>query len=160
MSGELEETRLALDLWRETHALLQGLEEGGIAYALVGAVALAIHGVPRATADIDLLVQPTDLAGALAAAGARGFRLEALPMRFADGMEMRRVSKIEGEDTLTLDLIPVNPNLEPVWESRRRVETGGGGVWVVSRQALIQMKLQAGREQDLADVRRLEELDR
>lgn len=61
---------------------------------------------------------------------------------------------------LTLDLLLVNENLEPVWAARQRVSTERGDVWVVSRQGLIDMKAWAAREQDLADIRRLEELDR
>ncbi len=81
-------------------------------------------------------------------------------MKFSDGMEVRRVTKTEGAEMLTLDLLLVNQNLEPVWSSRERVLTERGELWVVSRDGLIQMKAWAGREQDLADIRRLRELDR
>ena len=53
----------------------------------------------------------------------QGFRFEALPIRFSDGMEVRRVTKIEQEEpyeTLTVDVLLVNPNLEEVWASRHR----------------------------------------
>jgi hypothetical protein len=129
-------------------------------HALVGAVALAVHGVPRATADIDFLVEASQVSLALDAARQRGFRFTAAPMRFADGLEIRRASKIDGEDTLTLDFLLVQPELEAVWASRRRQPLRGGEISVVSRQGLIEMKIRSGRDQDLADVRRLEELDR
>jgi len=151
---------VALDLLQELLELTTALDRAGVDHALVGAVALAVHGVPRATADIDLLVLAEAVASALEVARRRGFTFEAAPMRFADGLEIRRVSKIEGEDTLTLDLLPVQPDLEAVWASRQRHALRGGEVSVVSRQALIQMKIRSGRDQDLADVRRLEELDR
>jgi hypothetical protein len=151
---------VALDLFEEGAGLLGDLERQGIPYAVAGAVALAIHGVPRATTDIDLLVQPHDLDAVLAVARARRFGIEALLMKFSDGMEVRRVTKTEGAEMLTLDLLLVNQNLEPVWSSRERVLTERGEVWVVSRDGLIQMKAWAGREQDLADIRRLRELDR
>jgi hypothetical protein len=77
-------------------------------------------------------------------------------MRFSDGLEIRRVARTEGGELLTLDL----RNLEPAWASRQRVATDRGDFWVVSRDGLIQMKAWAGREQDLADIRRLRELDR
>ncbi len=151
---------MGVDLFEETVGLLSDLERRGIPYAVAGAVALAIHGVPRATTDIDLLVQPHDLDAVLGVARARRFGIEALPMKFSDGLEVRRVTKTEGADMLTLDLLLVNQNLEPVWTSRERVLTERGEFWVVSRQGLIQMKAWAGREQDLADIRRLQELDR
>ena len=151
---------MALDLFEETTALLAALESHGIPYAVAGALALAIHGVPRATTDIDLLVRREDAEAAQRVAGARGFGVEALPMRFGDGLEVRRSSKVEANDMLTLDLLLVNENLEPVWAGRERVSTEGGEVWVVSRAGLIDMKAWAAREQDLADIRRLRELDR
>lgn len=151
---------MGLSLFEETVGLLTDLERRGIPYAVAGAVALAIHGVPRATTDLDLLVDPRDLDALLGVARARQFGIEALPMRFSDGMEVRRVTKVDGAEMLTLDLLLVNPNLEPVWTSRERIPTERGEFWVVSRQGLIQMKAWAGREQDLADIVRLRELDR
>ena len=151
---------MAIDLFDETMGLLAELERHGVPYAVAGALALAIHGVPRATTDIDLLVRRDDVEATLEVARARGFRVQALPMRFSDGLEIRRSSKVDATVMLTLDLLLVNENLEPVWASRERVATERGDVWVVSRQGLIEMKAWAGREQDLADIRRLRELDR
>ena len=154
------EATMALNLFEETMALLAELERHGVPYAVAGALALAIHGVPRATTDIDLLVRREDVDAALRVASASGFGVQALPMRFSDGLEVRRSTKVETAEMLTLDLLLVNDNLEPVWASRERVPTEGGEVWVVSRRGLIDMKAWAGREQDLADIRRLRELDR
>lgn len=151
---------MALDFFEELTRLVIELESASQPYAVAGAVALAIHGAPRATADIDLLVPVEAVAGVLEVARRCGFTIDAAPMRFSDGTEVRRVSKLVEEEALTLDLLLVNPNLESVWQSRERVETEGGPVWVLSRDGLIRMKALAGREQDWADIRRLEELDR
>jgi hypothetical protein len=151
---------MGLDLFEETMALLADLERDSVPYAIAGALALAIHGVPRATTDIDLLVRPEDVDAILRVARVRGFHVQALPMRFSDGFEVRRSTRLDAPDMLTLDLLLVNENLESVWASRERVATERGGVWVVSRHGLIDMKAWAGREQDLADIRRLQELDR
>ena len=154
---------MSLSLFDELRVLVSALEEREIGYALVGALALAMHGAPRATTDIDVLVRPEDVDRVVEQTKAQGFRFEALPIRFSDGMEVRRVTKIEAEDpfeTLTIDLLLVNENLESVWESRRRLEADFGAMWVISRDALIRMKTWAGRDRDLADIRRLEELDR
>jgi hypothetical protein len=59
-----------------------------------------------------------------------------------------------------LDFLLVDANLETVWSGRERVATERGHAWVVSRAGLIQMKAWAGRDQDRADVQRLQELDR
>jgi acetolactate synthase regulatory subunit len=148
-----------LDLFEESLELLAALEGADVDYAIAGAVALAIHGAPRATADLDLLVRSEDVERILGIARERGFTVEAAPMRLGAGIAVRRVTKISGEEALTLDLLQVNADLEGVWSSRQRVESTDGAVWVVSREGLIQMKSQAGRDQDLADIRRLQELD-
>lgn len=151
---------VSLDLYEETMALLSALDAALVEHALAGGVALAVHGAPRATTDVDLLVRPEALEAALQVAAARGFTLRALPMKFSDGLEIQRVTKVAGDESLTLDFLLVNPNLHPVWTGRVRLTTEAGGIWVVSREGLIQMKAWAGREQDLADIKRLEELDR
>lgn len=141
-------------------SIVAALEARSIDYAVVGALALAIHGVPRATTDIDLLVREEQIPDALDAVRPLGFDVRALPMRFSDGMEVRRVSRIEGRELLTLDLLVVNANLEEVWRSRCKVSTLDGSVSVISRDALVQMKAWAGRPQDAADIERLRDLDR
>jgi hypothetical protein len=108
-----------------------------------------------------MLLLPDALDRAKATARTLGFVLEALPMRFHDGMEMRRVTKISPEGSqLTLDFILVDANLAPAWASRQQIPFGAATLRVVSRDALIAMKLSAGRPQDLADIQRLQEQDR
>lgn len=138
------------------------LEDAGVDYALVGALAVAVWGAPRATKDIDLLVRREDLPRAMAAVRARGFTLEALPLEFKDGSEVQRVNKVDAAgDLLTLDFLIVDKNLEPVWASRTRLPLPDGRqVSVASRDALIAMKARAARPQDIMDIQNLEDLDR
>lgn len=151
---------MALELFEEFRMVVSALEEAGLDYAVVGAIALAIHGVPRATTDIDILVEPEALDRVLDIARNCGYRILAKRMKFRDGMEIQRATKFEEGEHLTLDLILVNENLRSVWESRMRIETDHGPIRVISRQALIEMKAAAGRPRDLGDIESLEELDR
>ncbi len=149
-----------LDLFREFTGLVGALADARVDYAVVGALALAIHGVPRATVDIDLLVPPEAVTAAVEVGRSRGYLAEAVPLTFPDGMVIHRLNRFHGKEHLTLDLIVVNENLRHAWASRGRVESEEGPIWVVSRQALLRMKAAAGRPQDLADVERLREQDR
>jgi len=151
---------MEIDLAIEFNALIDALEKAELPYAVVGGLAVAIWGAPRATTDIDILVLPGNVDVVVTVAKARGFSFEALPMTFGDGIELRRVTRLEQNSMLTLDLLLVNASLKPVWDSRIRVDTEAGPVWVVSREALIQMKAAAGRPQDLGDIERLTGLDR
>ncbi len=149
-----------MTLLEQLTAIVAALDAAGIEYALVGGLAVAVWGAPRATQDIDLLVRPEAVDAIVTSIESLGFRFRALPMTFSDGMRLQRVSKIEDGALLTLDLILVDANLEPAWESRQQLELAGAPIWVISRKALIQMKIAAGRTQDALDVQRLEELDR
>jgi hypothetical protein len=56
------------DLYRELTALIAALERAHLPYAVCGALAVAIHGAPRATKDIDILVPPEAIPAVLGAA--------------------------------------------------------------------------------------------
>jgi aminoglycoside-2''-adenylyltransferase len=147
-------------LAEEFDRLIDALEAAKLDYALVGGLAVAVWGAPRATKDIDLLVSRERLEEVKNVARSVGFTLEAGPMMFRDGTELRRISKVEGTDLLTLDLMLVDNTLQSAWSSRTRVPTLRGQLWVVSRDALIDMKARAARPQDVFDIQRLKDLDR
>jgi hypothetical protein len=151
---------MALDLFEEFKQLAQALDGAGVEHAVVGALAVAIYGAPRATTDIDLLIERSTLPNAIAVAKTLGFGVLALPMTFRDGTEVQRITKLAGAETLTLDFLLVNTSLEPAWHSRLRLETDFGPLTVISREALIAMKVASGRPRDLGDVESLEEMDR
>lgn len=147
-----------LNLYEELRALALAFDAAGVEFALCGGLALAVHGHPRATKDIDLVVPREQVPLAKGVARACGFVLSALPMKFSSsGIEIERVSKIVGADVLMLDLLIANDVLAPVWQSRLRMPWGAGELPVVSREGLISMKLAAGRPQDLADLAKLQE---
>ena len=74
-----------MDLLALLRELIARLEDAPVPYALCGGLALAVHGEPRATMGIDLLVQEESLPTIKALAGALGFTLEAAPMSFQGG---------------------------------------------------------------------------
>ncbi len=140
--------------------MLSELDAANVEYALVGGLAVAVWGAPRATKDIDLLVRADSLKRALDAVAKRRFTLAAAPMKFRDGMQLQRVSRVEGGEILTVDFIIVDDNLESAWQSRAKLDTVDGPTWVISREALIQMKVAAGRPIDAADIEKLKDIDR
>lgn len=149
-----------MDLFQELKDLTLALDASTVDYALCGGVALAIHGVPRATQDIDLLVRPEDLPRFREVARACGFGLESFPMDFASGITIQRFTKLIEGQPLMLDALLVGGALTGAWQSRQVADIEGGRVHVVSREGLIALKLAAGRPQDIADVQRLKEAHR
>ena len=150
-----------MTLFDELHTLVRALDAAGVEYALVGGLAVAVWGAPRATKDIDLLIQPDTLPRAMAAARECGFTLEALPFEFKDGTQLQRVNKVDATgQLLTVDFMLVDRNLDPAWAGRSRLPFAGGDIVVVGREALMAMKALAGRPQDIADIQNLKDSDR
>jgi len=149
-----------LDLYEELKAIAKKLNESRVDYALCGGLAVAIFGIPRATVDIDILIQPESLERVLALARAEGYVMRANPMAFAGGaVEIHRVSKKDEEtgDWFSLDFLVVTPSIQKVWDTRQDVGWEGGKLRAVSREGLIFLKSLRGSGQDLDDIRRLKE---
>jgi hypothetical protein len=74
-----------LDLYDEFAALIGALEAAGAEYAVCGGLAMAIHGFPRATIDVELVVPPSAAQRVLACARDLGYAIPADPMSFPPG---------------------------------------------------------------------------
>ncbi len=147
-----------MDLYEELRGLVAALEQQHVDYAICGGIALALHGYPRFTKDVDLLILSADRDHVLQIAEQQGFLDPAGRIPF-ETVDVYRTSKIVGRDILTLDLLLVNAGLEDVWGSREVYCWQGLDVQVVSARGLIKMKRLAGRDQDLLDVKKLEARD-
>jgi hypothetical protein len=146
------------DVAEELDALRRELNAREIPYALCGGLAMAIHGFPRSTVDIDLFVREEDVPRIEEAAGERGFTIHAKPMTFSGGdVRIRRVSKIDPTDgdTLMLDLLLVTPATERVWSTRETELWQAAPLGVVSAEGLIALKSFRMSLQDRADIAKL-----
>jgi hypothetical protein len=146
-------------LLQEFTEFVAALNRRQLAYAVCGGWAMTIHGCPRATIDIDVMVRDEDLAEAWRVAEDLGYNVEGLPLHFHDGaIEIRRISKIDAKTKVlfTIDFLVVTETTQPIWRDRENVEWEHGAISTVSREGLIQLKKLSGRLQDLADIERLE----
>lgn len=126
-----------------------------VRFLIVGAHALAVHGVPRATGDIDLWVAPTaDNADrvwhALAAFGAPLDSLEVTRDDFVRpdivvqlGLPPRRIDLLTSLSGLTFG---------EAWDDRLEQEVDGLRVPVLGRASLIRNKQATGRPKDRGDL--------
>ena len=139
--------------------IIDSLNSANLQYAVCGGFAVALHGHPRLTRDIDLVVHPDQLDAILKVVADAGFTINAAPMAFNEGHDseqiVHRVSKFEGTEFLSLDLLMVSTFLQAVWDSRIQFEMEGRRVSVVDKNGLIKMKQSAARPQDLADIENL-----
>ncbi len=150
------------NIFDEFQNLIAKLNEQQIDYAVCGGWAMAIHGVPRATVDIDLLVLSENLKRVWKIAEDLDYSVEGLPISFDDGfLEIRRISKLDKESKMlfTIDFLLVTEPLQKVWESKENIDFEDDKVWTVSREGLIFMKRMSGRSKDLGDIESLQELE-
>ena len=146
---------LALD--HELKMLVGKLNERGIPHALCGGLAMAVHGHPRSTLDIDLVAFHGSATEIEKVAHEMGYTLNAAPMQFAEGrVTIRRVTKTDPEsgDFLPLDILTFEPSIE---NSIDFEETDWRGIKlrVVSRGDLIKMKQIRNSSLDRADIEKL-----
>jgi hypothetical protein len=138
---------------RDFVEMLSALSAEGVEFLLVGAYAMAAHGWPRATGDIDIWVNPTSenaerVLRALRRYGAPLFDLTSADLKRTDtvfqiGVPPSRVDILSGVTGLTF---------EEAWSSRITAPVGDLTVPVIGFDALLKNKLAAGRPKDLADV--------
>lgn len=147
----------------ELIALITALRAANIPFAVCGGLAMAIHGHPRATQDIDIIIQEERLQEVLAVAKSAGFWIPSgrMPFKAKTPMatEIYRVSKAVGSQLIPLDLMLVSPALEEIWNGRVSGRIGDTECSVVSTDGLIRMKEIAARKQDLADIETLRQGD-
>ena len=145
-----------MTLYDELWALISRLNKAKISYALCGGLAMAAHGWPRATMDIDMLIEEKNLEPARKIARSLGFKHEPGHMVFCNGqINIRRLVKFDGEEIIPLDLLIVTLALQSVWKQRSELLLEHGKIWVVSTEGLKAMKKMRKSGQDQDDIRKL-----
>lgn len=143
---------------RDFCELLECFNARRVSAVIVGAYALAFHGAPRMTGDIDLLVQPTpeNSQRVVEALGAFGFGSVGLS---ASDFQQPDVVVQLGVPPLRVDLLTgiSGVSWEEVWTGRVAAEFGGVPVPFIGLPELRRNKLAAGRPKDLADLEALGE---
>ncbi len=152
-----------MKLKEELLKIARSFELGGIDYALCGGLAVGVHGYPRFTKDIDLLIMAEDLERAREELLKLEYDLEGGLIRFNPGTnrecQLFRVSRAVGSEWLTLDLLLVTEVYKDVWATREVIQLGQQTLKVVSKAGLITMKQIGGRPQDLADIAALTQVE-
>lgn len=144
---------------RDFKELLECLNERRVEYVIVGAHALAAHGLVRATGDMDVYLRPTPANAERVLAALADFGFASLDLEVSDLVAPERVIQL-GVKPLRVDLIT---SLSAVtWEEADagKIEGTYGDVttWYLGREEFIRNKRAAGRPRDLGDLDSLGEL--
>jgi len=151
--------------------VLASLNRNRVRYVVVGGMAVIMHGVPRTTKDIDLLVDlsPENVAALAVALEQAGYRPK-VPVRVIDlsneairnewieqkGMKALMFWKTASGDIDVLVASPVD--FGEAARGATTYEVEGTSVPIASIESLIAMKRFAGRPHDLSDINALERI--
>lgn len=151
-----------MELFEEFKQLVLEFKKENIEYALCGGLAMAVYAFPRATLDIDILIEPETLEKAKTVAKGLGFSIDAGLMKFSDGaIQIYRLTKVasESNEPLMLDMILLTPEIKDVWESKRILTWDEGELPIVSPKGLIKLKSMRSSGQDQDDIKNLESIE-
>jgi hypothetical protein len=133
--------------------LLRAFIAADVRFLVVGAYALALHGRPRATGDLDLWVDATaeNAARVMDALAAFGAPLAAITAAdFSSPGVTYQIGVPPGRIDLLTELTGVS--FADAWPDRRRGAFGDIQVDYIGRAAFIRNKRATGRLKDLADI--------
>lgn len=145
-----------LDLDPDFAEFVECLARHSVRYLVVGGYALAAHGLPRATGDLDVwvMVDPANARNVMQALVDFGFG--AVGLSEDDFLDANQVVQL-GYPPYRIDILTAidGVTFEQAWERRITVSGGASELDVIGREDLIANKLASGRPRDRDDVERI-----
>jgi hypothetical protein len=138
-------------------AFLRLLNVHRVRYLVVGAHAVAAHGRPRLTADLDIWVEPTLLNARRVVAAVAAFGFVGLA---PEQLVRRETLVFLGREPFRIDVMTSIDGVEwkAAWPTRKRAKLGSVSVAFLGVKQLVANKVAAGRPKDLADLALLSEV--
>ncbi len=138
--------------------LLELLNAHAVEYVLVGAHALAFHGAPRYTGDMDIYVRPTAQNAKRVMSALREFGFGSLGLSEKEFIMTDRVVQL-GHPPVRIDLVTSISGVSWKEVSANMVDGDYGNVPVqyIGREEFVRNKRAIGRKKDLADLEALGE---
>jgi hypothetical protein len=136
--------------------VFRSFQQHDVRYVVIGGIASILHGVPRATFDLDILIEASPentrrLLDALLDAGLGTAALTSVDDLLANEITIFR-------DRVRLDVQTSTPGITfaEAWRDRETVTYQAQEFFILSKTHLIASKRAAGRDVDIEDVRLLE----
>ena len=136
--------------------VFRSFQQHKVKYVIIGGIASTLHGVPRATFDMDILIEATQdnarrLLDALLNSG-----LGTAALTTVEDLLAHEITVFK--DRVRIDVQTSTPGVsfQDAWKRRQIMNYHGQEFFVLSKDDLIASKRAAGREVDLEDVRLLE----
>jgi hypothetical protein len=138
--------------------LLRAFIDRNVRFLIVGAYALAVHGRPRATGDLDVWVDATPENAAKVMAALEQFGAPTAQVSAEDFSRPGKVFQM-GLPPVRIDVLTELTGLtfSEAWSSRTQAAFGPVVADVIGREAFIRNKRATGRARDLGDIEALGE---
>jgi hypothetical protein len=147
-----------MEVQKDFKELLELFNEHKVEYVIVGAYALAFHGAPRFSGDLDILVRPSAENAQRVLSSLADFGFGSLNLTVDDFQNLNSVVQL-GAPPVRIDLITAITGV--TWEEADRGKHAGlyGNVpvYFLGRAQYIVNKRATGRKKDLADIEALGE---
>lgn len=147
-----------MEIQQDFRELLELFNAHEVEYVIVGAYALAFHGVPRFTGDMDILVKPDSENAVKILAALKEFGFGSLDLNESDFREPDKVVQL-GVAPVRVDLITslTGVTFQQVYSGKVLGSYGDVKVYYLGRGELLSNKRALGRKKDLADIEALGE---
>ena len=129
------------------------MREMKVPYMITGALASGYYGLPRFTADLDLVakIEKSEVGHFVRCARKTGFEID--EREALTGIEIGNRIIMRTPEAYRIDLwLPRSEHDEIALSRRRRVRIFNESAYICSPEDLILQKLRAGREQDESDA--------
>ena len=142
-----------MEIQKDFKELLELFNAHKVEYIVVGGYALAFHGAPRFTGDIDLLVRPVAENARRVLASLRDFGFGSLNLSESDFTRIENVIQL-GVSPVRIDILTSLSGVD--WEKSQANKVagdyGGTPVYFLGKKEFILNKKSLGRKKDLADI--------
>jgi len=137
--------------------MLSCLKDEGVEFIIVGAYALAAHGFPRATGDIDIWVRSSPDNAQRVIAALKKFGAPTSDISEEDFISPDMVVQI-GVEPCRIDLLTriSGVEFEAAWENKVSITIDDLEIYVLSKADLLRNKSATGRDKDRGDIAWLE----
>lgn len=139
----------------QLQTVFASLQSHKVKYLIIGGIAAVLYGVPRATFDLDILIQATGLNARHLLDAFLEAGLGTASLTSPENLLSHEITIFR--DRVRIDVQTSTPGVifSKAWQRREKMNYKGQEFWVVSKKDLIASKLAAGREIDREDVRLL-----
>ncbi len=146
-----------MKLQRDLREFAELLNSAKVKYLIVGGHAVAHHGFPRFTGDIDFFVERSETNASALERVMIDFGFRSVGFRAEDFLEPEKVFQL-GRPPNRIDILTSISGVDfgEAWAARLETALDGVPVFMLSKELLLRNKLASGRPKDLEDIRQLD----